>query len=632
MNDNLPRSRGKYNTLWETQVSSALGILINEVSNATTGYARSLRMASPLLSKPVLAELRQQEDGTEQSLSKLVLEFFNDNHVFKQTSQSKKTLSCIVKTMLVRRERSHDGSQVQSFAPLIQTICDDESQEEAITVIELGYELIEDAFIAQQISRLHIKTQNWQEALKYAKLSTDLISNNSYLWDTYGRVYLEQEFHRSKTNYAGKKDVGHIVEIAVKGIDKFQKGQKVTENEKCCNEAVYLNELKLTATLLAYLDKTGIFGDKEIMRKCLTGESEMPSSMLFLEDVNGEDYSSKLKKMHSDVFKTIVYLDDRNLQITHTTIDDQSQKNHEQLAQFKRKFYNYFVEPAGKDLSGLSVNKRLEYRRRQLYAYQSYALGNIFERDRSELFKMKELVTENIDNASCANADDLRVLISVNLALSERFQHDESTSMYDSMSQYSCNLYEQRHKLPLMYLEAYLFYVMFNWPRENVKSRVHPQLLEESLPLWRDAFFRKYPKANDARTLYRNKPTTKFFLANGSGMKSLFCYNRTDRKKREEFWRAPEVLERLQRFRGILVDDGWYVQLGHDIDERGSLKIPTSFPIRYEYMWNKQVFFVVGFSWDGPKAFDVDSENPAAQPHWSSSVRWRVTAPPLVST
>ena len=220
---------------------------------------------------------------------------------------------------------------------------------------------------------------------------------------------------------------------------------------------------------------------------------------------------------------------------------------------------------------------------------------------------MKKLVEENIDNPSCLNAEDLRIFVSVNLVLSVRFQHDESQKLYNSLSRYSCELYDQRHKLPLMYLEAYLFYVMFNWPRNNVRQT---RLLEDILPQWKEDFFRKYPKAKDANKSYRGRPTTKFFLANGKGMKSIFCY---DRKQRgEEFWRDTEVLQKLQRFTGILVEDGFYVLLGHDKDERGSIKIQTSFPlIRHEHMWNKNVYFVVGFSWDGPKAFDVTCENPA---------------------
>ena len=614
MNDGPIRPRGRYKTLplWETQLSQAMRILINEVSNETIGYSRSLRMASPLLSKHVLTELRKQ-DGVEQSLSDVVLELFCHNYVFSQISHSKKALTDIVKIMLVRRERLPDGSPDGFIAPLIQTIYEDESPEKASIVIEQGYKLIEDAFIAQQIARLYIQEKNWQKAVEYAKLSTDQISNNSYLWDTYGRVYLlqvEQELENMKKCVARKRnddDVGRIVEIAMQGIDKFQKGQKVNQMEPRFNEAGYINEVKLTMKLLDYLNKTGVFGDEEHMRKFLTDASVVPAGVVFLEDFNGQDYFTKLKKMHSDVRQTIVYLDDKNLQISHTMFRDRSQKNLEQLGSLKKKFFNYFVKPAAKNFARLSDNERCELRRCRLYGYESYALGNIFDCTKEDLLTMKKLVEENIDNPSCLNAEDLRIFVSVNLVLSVRFQHDESQKLYNSLSRYSCKLYDQRHKLPLMYLEAYLFYVMFNWPRNDVRQT---RLLEDILPQWKEDFFRKYPKAKDANKSYRGRPTTKFFLANGKGMKSIFCY---DRKQRgEEFWRDAEVIKKLQRFTGILVEDGFYVLLGHDEDERGSIKIQTSFPmIRHEHMWNKKVYFVVGFSWDGPKAFDVARENPA---------------------
>ena len=615
MNDGPIRPRGRYKTLpfWETQLSQAMRILINVMSNETAGYSRSLRMASPLLSKHVLTELRKQ-DGVEQSLSDVVLELFSENYVFSQISQSKKALTDIVKIMLVRRERLSDGSPNGFVAPLIQTIYDDESPEKASIVIEQGYQLIEDAFIAQQIARLHIQGQNWQKAVEYAKLSTDQISNNSYLWDTYGRVYLlqvEHELENIKKGVARNRNdgVGRVVEIAMQGIDKFQKGQNVNQMEPRFNETGYINEIKLTMKLLDYLNKTGVFGDEEHMRKFLVDDSVMPAGAVFLKDFNGQDYFTKLKKMHSDVLQTIVYLDDKNLQISRTMFDDRSQNYLEQLGILKMKFYNYFVKPAAKDLARLSDNERCELRRCRLYGYESYALGNIFECTKEDLLKMKKLVEENINNPSCMNAEDLRIFISVNLVLSVRFQHDDSQKLYDSLAQYSCELYDQRRKLPLMYLEAYLFYVMFNWPRNSVRQT---RLQEDSLPQWKKAFFRKYPKAKDVNKSNRDRPKTIFFLANGKGMKSIFCCKRN--QMGGEFWRDPKVLQKLQRFTGILVDDGCYVLLGHDKDERGTIKIQTSFPmIRHEHMWNKMVYFVIGFLWNGPKAFDVACENPAEQ-------------------
>ena len=625
MNEGPIQPRGKYKTLtlWETELSPALGILINEVSSTSAGYGRSLRMASPLLSKHVLTELRKQPDGTEQSMSDLVDQFFSDNYVFRQISQSKKALCDLVKTMLVRRERFVDGSPDTAFAPLIEHIYTCETPDKACDVIQHGYELIKDAFIAQQIARLYIKRKNWQKAVEYAKLSTDQISYNSYLWDTYGRVYLlqvEHDLEEIKTEGVTRnrnEEIGRIVEMAMKGIDIFQTAQKVNEMEARCNEAGYVNELKLTMKLIDYLRKTGAFGDEEHTRQILVGAADVPRAFVFLKGLGGQDYAARLKQIHSRVLKTLVYLDDKNLHLSHTLHDDRSQRNREHLNRLKRRYFFFFGKPLGNDSARrrLPVKERCEDRRRQLSGYECYALGNIFKQEETKLLEMQRLVQANVDDAApVVNAEDLRVLICVNLVLSVNYRNDESTSMYNLLSQHSCNVYEHRHKLSMMYLEAYLFYVMFNWPRTNVICRVHPRLLVESLPRWKDDFFRRYPKHKDAKS-YRNRPTTKFFLANGNGMKSIFCNEgKMDGMGEGGFWRDPDILDKLQRFTGILVDDGCTVEVNVEYgDTQTHIKIPTSFPIPHRAMWFKKVYFVIGFSWDGPKAFDVDLENPAAQ-------------------
>ena len=67
----------------------------------------------------------------------------------------------------------------------------------------------------------------------------------------------------------------------------------------------------------------------------------------------------------------------------------------------------------------------------------------------------------------------------------------------------------------------------------------------------------------------------------------------------------------LKRFKGILNSDGDGVSL--QLKFKGNahhIQIPTSLPKRDKNMLNKSVFFAIGFSWSGPKAYDVDIQDP----------------------
>ena len=97
-------------------------------------------------------------------------------------------------------------------------------------------------------------------------------------------------------------------------------------------------------------------------------------------------------------------------------------------------------------------------------------------------------------------------------------------------------------------------------------------------------------------------------------MHSIFYKEKSDTSKRgTNFWRSPGIVNKLQRFTGCLRSDGEAVGVRPEYDKgkRGIINIPTMYKIYNRDMWNKTVYFVIGFSWDGPKAIDVDIEYPA---------------------
>ena len=409
--------------LWETVLSQATRILINEVSDPKVGQITRLRMASPLLSEVVLAEVRKQDDGTEQSLSDVALEFFNTDYLFKHHYHCKAKLVSIVNNMLIKREGNG------FFSPLVQNIDTNEGQENAGRVLEEGYELIRDAFVAQQVARFYIRCRNWHKAAEYAKKSTDHISNNSFLWDTHGRICLQRfrEETESLTTENLKQPSSEIVQMimaALDGIELFRRGQQANESEEDkCNDAVYLGELHITMELLQYLVKSGAFEDKEQLHQFLVDGSSVPDCASFLKNVDGLDYVAILRSIHKELQKAFVYLDDIKMQLSYTRPDGQAEKTNKELATLKWKYCEYFGEPTFKVPTGTSDKELCQFRRLQLRQYKAFSLRNIFDNDESRLREMKKIVERNIVNETHRNSMDLRMFISVIIALSVKRPH-----------------------------------------------------------------------------------------------------------------------------------------------------------------------------------------------------------------
>jgi hypothetical protein len=152
---------------------------------------------------------------------------------------------------------------------------------------------------------------------------------------------------------------------------------------------------------------------------------------------------------------------------------------------------------------------------------------------------------------------------------------------------------------------------MFNWPLDNLPFRptLNAQLFPEILSQWKNAFVRKYPRKHEEK----KKETTYFFLATGHGM-NAFAYEGELHYPSEisnssyVFWRSKEVTEKLLKLTGVLrhTDQICYVRIVVEEDgNKCTLEIPTSLPQHDIKMYNKRVTCYVGFSWSGPKAYNV---------------------------
>lgn len=612
--------------LWENSLSNELRILMNETSERGMGYIQSLRLTNPLLAIEVLSCLKEKTSGEVETVCDIALEFFNCE-VFKVGSCSRERLMNVVKDVLNKRRRRPDRTPEQKFAPMILDIKNSghNGAENACRVLEEGYNLTEDPFVAQTLARLFIERKQWDDALRFAKVATDVVPKNSYLWDTYGCVYEKQLFAERDKYSSDVNWCASVVRLGMDGIEKFRNAQNLSELEKFPNTAGHYGELRIIINVLACLKCFDEFRNVTCLKQFLIEDDYVPQRVLPLTDMSGQNYVEHIKKFKENVASALHYIEDEQLQL-------RSHKFHryerDDLDKLKLKLNEYFGEDSDDPPEGLSEQKQCYYRQRRIFKLASNNTKGIFDLrwkkgGLKQLVKIRQIVSKNIrspevraiDFMISINVDlALRSLVSTTAELPSEFISSYREINFEDMLQWSLKLYNARRKIRATYLEPYLFLTMFNWPRENTKPLVTPHVIATALKEWKDAYNNKHLRQRDEDKPYRKKDVTLFFLANGNGIESIYTwydepgFPRTN-DATAAFWKEADVRRNLQRFKGTVSSGGRKVEYCF---ESSTFHIQTSFPLD-RVMWNKKVVFVIGFSFIGPKAFDVrlDSTTPS---------------------
>ena len=608
---------------WENELSDAFHVLVYETSEPGIGYTRALCSKNALLAKESLEALRRISNGNE-TVSDTALEFFKCSAF---NSKSREKLLNIVKDVLKKRQRLPNGVHSDDFSPLILHITETESRDKAHAVLKEGYKLTDDPFVAQQLARLlYIKLEDWDQASEVMKNAVSQVPDNSYLWDTCARIYEKQLASKHATYADGVKrltldKITEVVDLALKGIGMFQKSQSVSEQERTANDAGYHGELDIICTLMDCLMCCDNFQDKDL-RKLLLLENFIPPEFNFLKDVKGHDYVQTLKDLKPRVDTVLKRLEDEKLQLKLDVKYVQSPPD--SLVKVMERLNYYFGEDPDQLSQDLPEIEQCSFHRRQIFRVAGNNMNGIFElrwKDGGEyaLARIRQIVKKNIRSAH-ASASDYLIAISTNLALTSIKPEWCNKIKFEKMLRWSTVLYESREMLSsysrtkAIYLEPYLFMAMFNWPRENTPQAFLPTEVEFAVCKWKEEFYKKYPRLNKEEKPHHKRETTLFFLANGEGMESIYTFTpndsyRMNEVRGSEFWHQEHIKMKLQRFEGILERGG--MSLNYHFNE-ATLNIPTSRPIMDRSLWKKKVYFVIGFSWAGPKAYDVSFENPAA--------------------
>ncbi|CAL1545561.1 unnamed protein product, partial [Lymnaea stagnalis] len=619
------------NIKWEATLSQAVKVLLN-VSSTRNQHGKtrqSLRVFNKVIAREILTRMKER---TNQRESEIMLELM-ESGVFEQESSDSKLLQVIINNVMKKREFKSDGIKKQKFSQFVLYVQHNEGADVAVNLLECLFEHNQDPFTAQLVARFYIDLKNWSQAEKYAKKATSMLTTNSFLWDTYGQVFKNQLYDKidsEKTLDKGEgfkvSELHEMIDFSEKCIECFRKEQKISELETTSNGennfAGYFGELRAIVLLLSALKLCPAFGKDDILHRYLVETKFKPMELDFLTERESV-YLKSLEKNSKDAMRRLdeEYLQMKgnvNLVISTPSFDfDKSS-----LLVLKVNLDAYFGEPYNDVPRNLNEKERNDYRYRRARNLGATSLTSLLQmkqnRECETLKQIYELMYKNV-SSEINSFDNLRAIMDTVTVLMLDQVIPKGLN-YQQILEWSRKLYslEKLKSTERPYLEPYLYFVLYNFPTEERQSHklCLPIDLSSALNSWQEVFKKKYPKYGGEELSLKRRETTLFFLGNGEPLKDIVHQDSLDFMRDytlHEKWQLPQVRAQLRLLSGTLNNFGEKVTLRLVRDGNTfPLTILTSHRVTKKQMWLKRVYFYVGFSFSGPRAFGMSTDEPGA--------------------
>ena len=564
--------------------------------------------------------------------------------------------------MLKHRKKFEYGDDVQTkFSPLIEKILNvndagegikeptEQSIHEAADVLREGLDKFKDPMLAQQMARVFYLNaaafsesridECFDKALTFCNKAIEMNSNNSFLFDTKGRIHEA----KMKVLYGPILEENRVIEIdkvtpiislAFNAMKWFQMSLAAAIDYE--NKYGFHGQLSTMFYLLDVLRCTRIFRGQEGLKRlqgylayCQVIPEEVQSSWSqFHESIKDfrNRYSDCMEGLAEDftIFKGNSAAAKRLLT---------------EMERFKRRFLSYFGADNMKGKEG-SPEERWEYRWQKI---NQYLAGDIFssvfkihrieaaqDNPKEALQLLRQLALDNYCEPLQKNRyKDLLLFITTSMALhspygnSSKYNSDQPTIDYREIYKFVEMLFAlEQCDEGCKRLYAHLFKVMFLWPCRDQMSRLSDYRVEDFYDALRKLRERWESKSKhfDADKMHKQKMyknmtfkketrqyTTLFYLGEGTGLTAFVHINElTDLSrtgKGSPDWEDARTKRRLKRLTGV-VESKNKITMKNPFDPSKTINIYYSSFLQGGFS-KEEVSFYLGFSWSQPIALDV---------------------------
>ncbi|KAK6962767.1 sterile alpha motif domain-containing protein 9, partial [Biomphalaria glabrata] len=609
---------------WEAKLTEGVKFFLN-LSNDRSSKKKSIQSVR-IMNKQVAGEiLKCMKEKTKSKESDIMLSLCKPS-MYRQEGKEAGKYRSLINSVAKKRELDENGKK-QKFSGLVIYIQEHEGVEVALHVLETLFEINKDAFTAQLISRVYMFTKNWQKATFYANRAVQLKPENSFLWDTAGRVFkakLSDNIEKNKQNGDQgfqDSDILEIVDLSVEGIEAFRKQQEVCEREitamEVNNVAGYAGELRTIILLLSALKSHHVFNNGNILQKYLVDFDYNPTELQFLVK-----HAAFLKSLKGRAYEVLRRLDEEYLQMKCSHNQEewevlQGDFSRQSLIPLKANLDIYFDadEIAGNKLSESDECLYRLDKARQLGADSLYHLLHLRTHKKYKIIEDCYVsVLKNVTSKYCC-FDDLRAILDTVTVLLVDKKKPQGL-MFEDVVEWSKKLYYSNQPKDIIhsYLEPFLYFVMYNFPTEERIDHVCPLIeLKNAIDNWLEMFKKNHPNHGKENFSFRRIVTTLFFLGNGKPLEDIVFQDTLGDLKDMTFkekWNHPNIRQKLRLMQGVLSNDGEKVNISITTKEgnRFTLAISTSHKVAKSIMYNKKVYFYLGFSFKGPRAYGMSLE------------------------
>ena len=647
---------------WVEDLTHSARIFLQEKDRSSDcGTGKAITIVHPIIASTLLDRIAEK---TVTTVGQIAVDFLESPLLEnKGKSFTTKDLCVAANRMLKhRKKRDYGDDEETKFSPLIEKILNvkvtdegqkqptEESIKKAAEVLRVGLDKFKDPMLAQQMARVfYVNASSFSEStidLCFDKAHTfcdeaiEMSPNNSFLFDTKGRIY-ERKMKvlfgpiRTENRVIGTESATPVLQLAFKAMEWFQKSAAASVDYQ--NNYGLDGELSVLFYMLDVLRCVKIFRGEE-------GKDTLHAYLDFCQVIPDE-----VKEIWSEYHKPIKELRNRSVHCIDGLSEDfaiyKGSREEEKalpsrIAFFKKQYHSYFNE------SNVKWNDEIPEERweRRWHKINQYLAGGLFhsvfrldwaetkpdlKKTRATLQELLTLASQNYAEPVHAESYyDMLLMISTSMALhspygtssQHRLEKLELEKEYGEIYRFVEKLYalEECDEGPLR-LYAHLFKVMFLWPRENLElSGYRVQDFYDAMQSLRNRWKRKCKGYIDLDKMHKEKMhknmsfkketrqyTTLFYLGEGSGLDVFVHLNELSEKKGSPDWESPKVKRRLKRLTGI-VESKNIIRVKNPLETGKTIDVYYStFRSELGEFSKEEVSFYLGFSWPQPIAFDV---------------------------
>eukprot|EP00057_Strongylocentrotus_purpuratus_P012786 XP_011667260.1 PREDICTED: uncharacterized protein LOC105439689 [Strongylocentrotus purpuratus] len=612
-------SSGRQQTfgLWEKDRPPFLNLLLlEEFIQDIDGCVKGLAIVHPVIATEIVEQLGEL---FQQKPADMILELLEKSTILDTLSYSKGYIQKVCRDLMVKRLKKEYGDDRETdFAPFIEDVYA-EDRAKAYKIMEVGIRKFRDPYIAQQKARLHSKQErDFDNAEQAINIALDIVSNNSYFWDTKGIILREKmTLYESREGQEGISDdeMKELLSTFNESCAAFQKAQKVMEEDKGMrNYGGFVGEIATIARFLDIVQKRvwpfyyrnqGL----ETLRKYLMTEY-IPRDLTppsFLE------FNDTMKSLSERVDKVLGRFTDylshcaqqRFGGSSYRIYDDKLEKIYTARHRFfalssprledKRVHAQYPVETA-------YAMRRSEVKRMNADGYQKI-FDMAFKKKVADLKKVQYLLRQNLCSPSLF---DIRNFVFTLFALSVY----TNEGLDEAEARKSVNILKMMEERDNGFYGLF-FEMLLDWPDGTPREGSTPigETIRQLNARWTGRYCNKgyaesrynLPRRSRIRQNYSPlKPSTEFYLRL-QNKKTQFFHRKSIGRVTYDSWKEDSIKNRLRRLDGVL-DSKDRVLYNPDGEE--PVKIPLSLPIK-GLPSQEPVQFYLGFSFAGPLAYDV---------------------------